>query len=48
MSPERKAATPIADDRKQLRRSLISIVIEHPVITLVVSMLIGALMFAIH
>lgn len=38
---------PVSDDRKQLRRSFISILIEHPVITLLVAMLIGALVFAV-
>ena len=39
---------PMSDDRKQLKRSFISILVEHPVITLVVSILIGALVFATH
>ena len=39
---------PLPNDRKQLKRSFISILMEHPVITLVMAMLIGALVFAIY
>jgi hypothetical protein len=36
------------NDREQLKRSFVSIFMEHPVITLLVAMLIGALVFAIY
>jgi hypothetical protein len=36
---------PLPDDREKLKRSFISIFIEHPVITLLVVILIGAAVF---
>ena len=38
----------LPDDREQLRRSFISIFVEHPVITLLAAMLAGALVFAMY
>jgi hypothetical protein len=38
-------AMPAPDDRKKLKRSFISIFIEHPVITLLVVILMGAAVF---
>jgi hypothetical protein len=36
---------PPPDDRERLKRSFISVFMEHPVITLLVVMLIGAVVF---
>jgi hypothetical protein len=36
---------PASDDRERLKRSFISIFTEHPIITLLVAMLIGVLVF---
>ena len=36
---------PMSDDREQLKRSFISIFTEHPLITLLAAMLMGALVF---
>ncbi|MEA2729516.1 MAG: hypothetical protein QOD93_2996 [Acetobacteraceae bacterium] len=36
---------PMPDDREQLKPSFISIFVEHPVITLLVAMFIGAVVF---
>ena len=38
----------LPNDREQLRRSFISIFVEHPVITLLAAMLAGALVFAMY
>jgi hypothetical protein len=38
----------LPNDREQLRRSFISIFVEHPVITLLATMLAGALVFAMY
>ena len=35
----------MSDDREKLKRSFVSIFTEHPVVTLLVVMLIGALVF---
>ena len=39
---------PLPNDREQLKRSFISVFMEHPVITLLAAMLIGAVVFAIY
>ena len=39
---------PPPHDREQLKRSFVSVFLEHPVITLLAAMLIGALVFAIY
>jgi hypothetical protein len=36
---------PTSDDRERLKRSFVSIFTEHPLITLLAAMLIGALVF---
>ena len=38
----------LSNDREQLRRSFISIFVEHPVTTLLAAMLAGALVFATY
>jgi hypothetical protein len=38
----------LPNDREQLRRSFMSIFVEHPVITLLAAMLAGALVFAMY
>ena len=39
---------PLPNDREQLKRSFISVFMEHPVITLLAAMLIGAVVFAVY
>jgi hypothetical protein len=36
-----------SDDRERLKRSFISVFTEHPVITLLIAMLIGVLVFGV-
>jgi hypothetical protein len=38
----------LRNDREQLKRSFISVFVEHPVITLLAAMITGALVFAIY